>query len=193
MPHKNSNKPNDKGGKPKPIRRMWDAHSSDVVLTGLVNECEASVLLDSGATITIVPDTLVEESLYDGESTAVSPYSTIQSFILPTAQVLFKIGELEWVERAAVVPSESPDDSRVLLSLHLKTERGLQLVLMANGVGGSKVRQVQTRAMSRKEQDEEQENGSIIERNPPVVRPPEKTVSVPTIEGRGLTGREKGS
>ena len=28
----------------------------------------------------------------------------------------FKIGEFEWVERAAVVPSESPDDSRVLLS-----------------------------------------------------------------------------
>ena len=68
MPHKNSNKPNDKGGKPKPIRRMWDAHSSDVVLPGLVNECEASVLLDSGATIT-------------RESTAVSPYRTKQSFI----------------------------------------------------------------------------------------------------------------
>ena len=41
--------------KPKPVRRVWKNHPTDVQLSGKVNGKDVAVLLDSGATISVVP------------------------------------------------------------------------------------------------------------------------------------------
>ena len=45
--------------KARPLRRIWKNHPTDVQLSGRVNDQEVPVLLDSGATISVVPESMV--------------------------------------------------------------------------------------------------------------------------------------
>ena len=81
--------------KPKPVRRVWKNHPTDVQLSGKVNGKDVAVLLDSGATISVVPESMVNAAQLTGSTLAVKPFGTREPLLLPTAKVSFQIGSLE--------------------------------------------------------------------------------------------------
>ena len=48
--------------KPKPVKRVWRSQPKCVQLGGVVNGHDTPILLDSGAAISVVPESLVEPS-----------------------------------------------------------------------------------------------------------------------------------
>ena len=85
-------------GKPKPVKRVWRSQPKCVQLGGVVNGHDTPILLDSGAAISVVPESLVEPSQIAENSVAVKPFGARKPMLLPTANLTFKIGNLEWVE-----------------------------------------------------------------------------------------------
>lgn len=120
---------NPKDGQPKSVRKLWHREERDTVIEGVVNGVDASVLLDSGASITIVPEGMVGPELRTGDHVSVRAFQSKVPLRLPTAKIRFKIDHLEWEEVVALAPVEKGKEREVLYGLDLKTERGLQLVL----------------------------------------------------------------
>ena len=87
--------------KAKPLRRIWKSHRTDVQLSGKVNGQEALVLLDSGASISVVPEAMVASEQKTGSMVAVKPFGSKKPLLLPTAEVPFKIGSMSWVEHVS--------------------------------------------------------------------------------------------
>ena len=175
--HKSSNCPkpksvkgNGKDGQANPIRQLWVRDSTDTVLEGVVNGKEASVLLDSGASISIVPEVMVEKSLLTGDSVAVKAFQSKVPMRLPTARVLFEIRNLKWEEVVALAPVELGKESEVLYGLDLKSERELDLVIMANRIAQGEVLRVTTRAQSKKEGQEQKRDAEAVTREKPLVK-----------------------
>ena len=121
-----------KDARAKPVKRVRWSQPKCVIMTGVVNSHVTPVLLDSGAAISIVPQSLVRDDQLTGGSVAVKPFGASKSMLLPISSVSFKIGELEWEEIVAVAPTQEGVEEEVLYSLDLVSERGLQLVRMAN-------------------------------------------------------------
>ena len=96
-----------KDGVAKPVRQLGQFESTDTVLEGTVNGRKASVLLDSGASITVVPEAMVEPSLLTGRSVAVRAFRSKEFMTLPTARVNFHVENLEWEELVALKMAES--------------------------------------------------------------------------------------
>ena len=94
-------KVNPKEGVAKAVRQLWLRDSTDTVLEGVVNGKKASILLDSGASISIVPEVMVEKGLLTGESVAVKAFQSKVPMKLPTARVTFRIGGLSWEDVVA--------------------------------------------------------------------------------------------
>ena len=90
---------------------------------------------------------------------------------LPTAELAFKIGSLEWVEVVAVAPWQEGVETEVLYSLNLQSQRGLELVLIANRVEQKEVLRVTTRAQSKKEVKEQEEEAVAVAEEVPSVNP----------------------
>ena len=65
---------------------------------------DVAVLLDSAATISVVPESMVTKTQLTGSTVAVKPFGARKPLLLPTAKVPFHIGSLEWVEQVAVAP-----------------------------------------------------------------------------------------
>ena len=130
--------------KPKPVKRIWGSHPSCVQLEGEVNGHVTAVLLDSGAAISVVPESLVAPSQLTGDSVAVKPFGARKPMLLPTAELTFKIGGLEWVEGVAVSPRQEGVEEEVLYSLDLQSQRGWELVLLVNKVDQKEVLRVTT-------------------------------------------------
>ena len=93
--------------KARPLRRIWKNHPTDVQLSGSVNDQEVPVLLDSGATISVVPESMVTPEQMTGSMVAVKPFGSRKPLLLPTARVPFHISTLDWVEHVAVEEFES--------------------------------------------------------------------------------------
>ena len=144
--------------KAKPVKRIWRSQPSCVQLEGVVNGHETLVLLDSGAAISVVPESLVAPGQLTGNSVAVKPFGAKKPMLLPTAELTFRIGNLEWVECAAVSPSQEGTEEEVLYSLDLQSQRGLELVLLVNKVDQKDVLRVTTRAQAKEEGQEQEEN-----------------------------------
>ena len=98
----------------KPVRQLWLRDSTDTVLEGVVNGVEASILLDSGASISIVPEVMVGKELLTGESVAVRAFQSKVPMKLPTARVTFKVENLCWEELVALAPVEKGKETEVL-------------------------------------------------------------------------------
>ena len=129
-------KENLKEGVSKPVRQLWLRDSKDTVIEGVVNGKGASLLLDSGAHISIVPEGMVGEELKTGESVLVRPFQSKTPMRLPTAKVRFIVESLgEWEELVALAPVEVGKESEVLYGLDLKSARGLDLVILVNRLG----------------------------------------------------------
>ena len=143
--------------KAKPVKRIWRSQPSCVQLGGVVNGHETLVLLDSGAAISVVPESLVAPSQMTGNSVAVKPFGAKKPMLLPTAELSFKIGNLEWVECVAVAPRQEGTEDDVLYSLDLQSQRGLELVLLVNKIDQKEVLRVTTRAQAREDRQEQEE------------------------------------
>ena len=159
-----------KGAQPKPVKRVWQNQTGCVQLEGSVNGHQAQVLLDSGADISVVPEDMVEPTLMSGGKVAVKPFGATTSMLLPLAEVAFEIGDLKWSEVVAVAPMLEGGIKEVLCSLKLQSERGLQLVLMANGIAQKDVARVTTRAQAKSDSQEEEEIRASIAKDKPTVR-----------------------
>ena len=135
------------------------------MIEGVVNGTGASLLLDSGAHITIVPEGMVGEELKIGESVLVRPFQSKTPMRLPTAKIRFCVEGLEeWEELVALAPVEVGKESEVLYSLDLKSARGLDLVILVNRLGQSGINRVTTRAMGRQEAKEAKETAEVVDR-----------------------------
>ena len=160
----------DKNSKIKPVRRQAGGrHETDIRLNATVDGKEAVLLLDSGATVSIVPKSLVQIDKWTGGSVTIVPYMEGHSRVLPTANVCFKVGTLEWEEVVAADPEI--EDNQVLFSLDLKSARGLQLVLDANQVDQEEIRRVLTRANVKALEQAEVEEQVVLAEERPVVKP----------------------
>ena len=176
-----------KDGQPKPVRQLWHNRSSDTVLKGKVNGVEASVLLDSGASISVVPEVMVGPEHRTGEQVSVKSFQSKVPLTLPTAEVSFEIGSLSWVELVALAPVEEGCESKVLYGLNLKSERGLDLVLMANRLEQAEVLRVTTRSEAKETSQREEEEASIVAEEQPRVKP----VSVEMMSSGESSGEGK--
>ena len=155
----------------KPVRQLWLRDSNDTVIEGVVNEKKASLLLDSGASITIVPDVMVGGELKTGESVLVRPFQSKTPMRLPTARIRFRVESLEeWEELVALAPVERGKESEVLYGLDLKSARGLDLVILANRLGQSGVLRMTTRSESRQETSEREEIAEVVAQEKPKVK-----------------------
>ena len=160
-----------KDAKPKPVKRVWESQPKCVLLKGIVNGHETPMLLDSGAAITVVPESLVEPEQLTRHSVAVKPFGATKPILLPTASLPFIVGDLEWEERVAVAPRLEGAEEEVLYSLDLQSKRGLELVRLLNKVDQCEVNRVTTRAQAQKGEKEKRENDMVIAKGKPKVVP----------------------
>ena len=164
-------KSSSKEARAKPVKRVWQSQPGCVQLEGVVNGHRTMVLLDSGAAISVVPESMVDPSQKAGSTVAVKPFGAQKPLLLPTASVTFKIGELEWVEGVAVAPKQEGAEEEVLYSLDLKSKRGLELVLLVNNVDQKEVLRMTTRAQSKADKQEQEEEVAEIARDKPKTKP----------------------
>ena len=157
--------------KPRPLRRIWKSHPTDVQLSEKVNGKEVPVLLDSGATISVLPESMVTPEQMTGSTVTVKPFGSRKPLLLPTATVPFHIGTLDWAEHVAVAPWEEDVESEVLYSLNLKSQRGLELVLLANKLEQREVLRVTTRAQAKENSQREKEEARKIAVEMPTITP----------------------
>ena len=166
-----------KEGAAKPVRQLGQYEPTDTVMEGTVNGRKASVLLDSGASITVVPEAMVEPDLLTGSFVSVRAFQSKEFMTLPTARVDFCVGSLEWEELVALAPVEKGREVEVLYSLDLTSERGVDLVLLANKLKREDVLRVTTRSEAKKAALVEQEDALVISKEKPIARPIEAVVS----------------
>ena len=162
-----------KGTNTKQVKQVKLAEDLDTIVEGKVNGRGASLLLDSGAHITVVPENMVGEDLRTGECVVLKGFQS-DSREMPTAKVVFEVeGMDKWVETVALVPAEEGRESEVIYGLRLDSPRGLNLVSLAAKQKGImlEVKRVTTRAEARREEAEKQENDSLVEAEKPNVKP----------------------
>ena len=152
-----------KGGVAKPVRQLRLRESVDTVMKGTVNGQGASLLLDSGANITVVPESMVDECDRDGRSVCVKAFQSEECIRMATAKVKFGVdGMDDWEEVVALAPVEQGKESEVLYGLKLRTPRGLDLVLLANGLDEVRIRRVTTRSEAKLEASKREEEARVV-------------------------------
>ena len=157
---------------PKPVRMLRVRESVDAVLEATVNGQKASLLLDSGAHITVVPESMVPESAKTGKSVCVRAFRSKESMRMPTANVRFGVEGLEdWSELVALAPVEEGQAYEVLYGLKLKRARGLDLALIVNGLESYQIRRVTTRAEAKSKAAEKQEEDRVVGVEKPKTKP----------------------
>ena len=124
-----------KGANVKLIQQVRLGKEYDTVVGGKVNGWGASLVLDSGAHITIVPEDMVAEKWKTGELVELRGYQATTSSRAPTAKVKFCVeGLADWEEIVALAPAEEGRENEIILRLELRTDRGRRLVELARGL-----------------------------------------------------------
>ena len=192
-----------KDGKPKSLRRICGepgvTPKPDDKVQGLVNGIESTIVLDSGAQISAVPEDLVAEAQKLGQTTTVAPFGS-ESLTLQTAEVVFEIAGLSWRERVALVPTGRGYRREVLYGVSLSSDRGITLVKHMNEMKKrEEIRRITTRSEARKEKEEEQEEAqNLLVARPhltPVLSPSvvEEVVKKSAGEGGPVADRPAGT
>ena len=140
--------------KAKPVMRIMNGQVEGQQVKGSVNGWDTLVLLDSGADITLVPEALVSPSQLTGGTVAVKGYGATHSWLLPTAEVRFRIEGSEWIEVVGVVPRRKGVKEEVIYSLDLRSQRGFALAQLLHEETPREVMRVTTRAEDKREQQE---------------------------------------
>ena len=107
----------------------------DTILEGSVNGRVTDIVLDSGTTISVVPEDWVEEELKTGEEVSIAVFGSDESVILPVAKVLFKVKHLEWEEVVALAPAIEGQKTEVLYKWKLTSDIGFELVSLVRDGG----------------------------------------------------------
>ena len=117
----------------KPVRRIRKQQNKDTVLRMKVNSQSVPVLLDSGSSVTVVPENMVAETQKTGDIVAIKGFGAKKYIELPMAEIPFEVGKLSWVETVALAPKgEEFEEEGVVFGLDLRSERGFSLVRLAN-------------------------------------------------------------
>ena len=173
-----------KDSQPRQVRKISHREGKAILMKGKVNGREAEILIDSGASITVVPEGIVEPDLKTGGFVELTGFNSEAPLVTPLARVGFKIGHLEWEEEVALVPDIEGKKREVLYGIDLRSERGLQLVLMANEKRNDEVLRVTTRAEAREAEAERKEDERVVAREQP------KVVSMSAVDtGTGRLGK----
>ena len=163
----------------KPVRQLRLRGSGGSVVKGTLNGQGANLLLDSGADITVVPESMVPEGAKTGRSVCVQAFKSKETMKMPTATVKFAVEGLEdWEEVVALAPVEQGEKAEVLYGLKLETPRGLDLVLLVNGLDRVEVRRVTTRAEAKLESSRKEEEARVVG----VEKPQVKSVKTKIVE-----------
>ena len=152
--------------------RLAEGEVEDSIIQGKVNGRGASLVLDSGAHITIVPEEMVEEELRADEWVVLEGFQA-EPRMVPTAKVRFEINGMdEWEETVALAPAEEGKEAEVIYGLRLRSPRGRDLVALATKPEGTEaeVKGVTTRAEAKRESAERQEDARMIEAEEPSVK-----------------------
>ena len=121
-----------KGANVKHVRQVRLAGEEKSLIGGKVNGWGASMVLDSGTQITIVPEDMVEERLKTGEEVVLRGLWS-EPRAAPTAKVRLGVDGMEdWEEVVALVPAQQGEEDQVIYSMNLKAARGLELALLVN-------------------------------------------------------------
>ena len=147
----------DSNAKPRPVKRVWHSHPGCAQVMGVVDGTATPILLDSGASISVVPESLVAPERLAGGRVAVKPFGAREPILLPIADVTFN--RQEGVE------------DEVLCSLDIVSDRGLKLVLMANSIDSKGVSRVTTRAQAKTDREEREEEMTQQLEDSPRVKP----------------------
>ena len=139
---------------------------------------------------------MVGQELRTGGQVSVRTFQSKVPMTLPTAKVAFCIGDLSWVELVALAPVEEGREEEVLYGLDLTSERGLDLVLMANRLEQTKgVLRVTTRSEAKEASQREEEEAKVVSVEQPSVKPIEAEVMSSdegTGEGKPVADRPAG-
>ena len=163
-------KPKEGQGQAKPVRKLWHRTKEDTVIEGVVNGQEVPIVLDSGATISVVPEGMVSDELLTGEVVSVMAFQSKEPVSLPTARVQFKVEHLEWEEEVALAPTIEGQGAEVLCRFDVRSDRGFALVSLVRE--SEKVMRVVTRAEAQKQADEDKKNAEVVAKEKPNVRKP---------------------
>ena len=102
----------------KPVKRVRQKQDKCARLNGQVNGHSVPVVMDSGASVSIVPENLVSSENMLGERIAVQ--GVFRAEEIPLAIVPFRIGEWEWEEEVAVAPLREDGANEVIFGLDLE-------------------------------------------------------------------------
>ena len=177
-----------KGSGPKQVKQVMVKEEGDTFVNGKMNGKGVSLLLDSGAHITVVPEEMVAEDLKTGEVVAIKGFRASTTIKLPTARVVFEVEGIEkWEETVALAPAEPGKETEVLYGLKIKSPRGLDLVILASRQEEAEVsvRRVTTRAEAKREEAERKENARVVALEQPNVK------AVDTVAGKEVSAEVK--
>ena len=139
--------------KTRPVNRISHGRGGGTVIAGEVNGQETSILIDSGASISIVPETMVKPEDLTGENVMVKSFGG-QLMKLPIAEVPFKLFNQEWTETVAVAFLEDGQECEVLYGIDLESDRGIELIMAINKIKMARVNRIGIIAEPRKETEE---------------------------------------
>ena len=126
-------------------------------LTGTVNGKETTLLLDTGAEISLIPEEWISNDRLDGRYGTVNGPGCIKR--CKTAMIDFIVGTREYGERVALVPARELDNMGIIkVDLAIEEVREVLLELMKCSQGANyeekakTVRIVKTRVMARRDE-----------------------------------------
>ena len=159
------------GPKTRPLKRLRASSSSEVEIPGTVNGVEVSVLLDSGAAVSVVPEHLVSKEQYTGETIWVKPFKAKEAYSCPLASVPFSMGNMQWEEKVAVDTVCGDEEGEILYCLNIRSERGLNLIQFVNKMEDEAViHRVTTRSEAEKMKKQEAGVAQVVEQQKPKVK-----------------------
>ena len=177
-------KPKEGLGQAKPVRRLKHKGGKDTVINGIVNGREATIVLDSGTAISVVPAEWVEEELETGEEVPIVAFGSNEPVYYPVAKVQFKVMHLEWEEEVALAPPIEGQEAEVLCSFDIMTDIGFALFSLV------REREKVLRAEAQKQAEEDKDNAAVVAQEKPRVSKP--VVSTATPAGSEAVGADKG-
>ena len=136
-----------------------------------MNECETPILLDTGASVSVVFEDLVKTENMTGETVLVNVFGSDKAMSLPVAKVPFVIGELSWEEKVAVFPLKEGTEAEVIYSWDIRSKRGRKLVEMVDHQDSEEeLNMVTTRSMAKAEEAEARQDAIEVAKEGPTVK-----------------------
>ena len=159
-----------KGGRPRSVKRIWHVQESCIKLQGKVNKHDTPILLDTGASVSVVFEDMVKKEDLTGEVVLVNVFGSDQAMSRPVAKVPFEMGDLQWIEKVAVFPVKEGAESEVIYNWDIRTQRGKKLVSMVDQDSQAKVNVVTTRSMAKAEEAEARQEAATVAKEGPTVK-----------------------